>query len=119
MVLGARGIDSLRLSHGFRIKMCTEITMDDLITIHHEMGHIQYYLQYKNQPSLFQSGANPGVCLCVCLCVCGRGGSKYVCVCVSGEGMCVCMCVCAHVSVCACTRARACVCVRILRVTLV
>ncbi|KAK7092762.1 uncharacterized protein [Littorina saxatilis] len=44
----------------FRIKMCTDITMDDLVTIHHEMGHIQYYLQYKNQPNLFQSGANPG-----------------------------------------------------------
>nr|KAG5696164.1 hypothetical protein BaRGS_026523 [Batillaria attramentaria] len=44
----------------FRIKMCTDITMEDLITIHHEMGHIQYYLQYKDQPIVFQSGANPG-----------------------------------------------------------
>ncbi|KAL8561905.1 hypothetical protein ACOMHN_046695 [Nucella lapillus] len=44
----------------FRIKMCTDITMEDLIVIHHEMGHIQYYLQYKHQPSLFKSGANPG-----------------------------------------------------------
>ncbi|XP_025083196.1 angiotensin-converting enzyme-like isoform X2 [Pomacea canaliculata] len=44
----------------FRIKMCTDITMEDLITIHHEMGHIQYYLQYKDQPYLFQSGANSG-----------------------------------------------------------
>ena len=45
----------------FRIKMCTDITMEDLITIHHEMGHIQYYLQYKNLPVLFRSGANPGM----------------------------------------------------------
>lgn len=26
----------------YRIKQCTEITMDDLITAHHELGHIQY-----------------------------------------------------------------------------
>ena len=44
----------------FRIKMCTDITMEDLITIHHEMGHIQYYLQYKNLPLVFRTGANPG-----------------------------------------------------------
>lgn len=24
------------------------------------MGHIQYYLQYKNQPVVFRDGANPG-----------------------------------------------------------
>lgn len=28
----------------FRIKMCTKINMEDFITIHHEMGHIMYYL---------------------------------------------------------------------------
>ncbi|PIK62066.1 putative angiotensin-converting enzyme [Apostichopus japonicus] len=42
----------------FRIKMCTDVTMDDLLTIHHEMGHIQYYLQYVDQPISFRSGAN-------------------------------------------------------------
>lgn len=44
----------------FRIKMCTDITMEDLITVHHEMGHIQYYLQYKDKPVIYRSGANPG-----------------------------------------------------------
>ncbi len=34
--------------------------MEDFITIHHEMGHIQYFLQYKNQPVVFRDGANPG-----------------------------------------------------------
>lgn len=34
--------------------------MDDLLTAHHEMGHIQYFLQYKNQPIAFKEGANPG-----------------------------------------------------------
>ena len=40
--------------------MCTDITMDDLVTIHHEMGHIQYYLQYQNQPYVYREGGNPG-----------------------------------------------------------
>ncbi|XP_055997291.1 uncharacterized protein LOC130047084 isoform X2 [Ostrea edulis] len=44
----------------FRIKMCTEISMEDLITIHHEMGHVEYFLQYKEQPTSFREGANPG-----------------------------------------------------------
>uniref|UniRef100_A0A673VXS9 Angiotensin-converting enzyme n=1 Tax=Salmo trutta TaxID=8032 RepID=A0A673VXS9_SALTR len=43
-----------------RIKQCTVITMDDLITVHHEMGHVQYFLQYKDQPISFRDGANPG-----------------------------------------------------------
>nr|XP_015217378.1 PREDICTED: angiotensin-converting enzyme isoform X1 [Lepisosteus oculatus] len=44
----------------FRIKQCTVVTMDDLITVHHEMGHVQYFLQYKDQPVPFRDGANPG-----------------------------------------------------------
>lgn len=44
----------------FRIKQCTRINMEDLLTAHHEMGHIEYYLQYKNQPTVFKEGANPG-----------------------------------------------------------
>lgn len=44
----------------FRIKMCTDINMEDLITIHHEMGHIEYFLQYKEQPLVYRDGANPG-----------------------------------------------------------
>jgi angiotensin-converting enzyme len=43
-----------------RIKQCTDINKKDLITIHHEMGHIQYYLQYAHQPWVFKEGANPG-----------------------------------------------------------
>ncbi|XP_043911144.1 angiotensin-converting enzyme [Protopterus annectens] len=44
----------------FRIKQCTVVTMDDLITVHHEMGHVQYFLQYKDQHISFRDGANPG-----------------------------------------------------------
>lgn len=43
-----------------RIKQCTVVNMDDLITVHHEMGHVQYFLQYKDQPVPFRDGANPG-----------------------------------------------------------
>jgi len=44
----------------YGIKMCAETSMSDLITIHHEMGHIEYYLQYAHQPLVFRQGANPG-----------------------------------------------------------
>ncbi|XKL65405.1 hypothetical protein PGB90_008825 [Kerria lacca] len=43
----------------YRIKQCTEITMDDLFTTHHEMAHIQYYLQYSSQHLIFRDGPNP------------------------------------------------------------
>ncbi|XP_054261110.1 angiotensin-converting enzyme-like isoform X2 [Macrosteles quadrilineatus] len=44
----------------FRIKMCTEVNFNDLKTVHHEMGHIEYYQQYKDQKFVFQQGANSG-----------------------------------------------------------
>ncbi|KAK7873704.1 hypothetical protein R5R35_013236 [Gryllus longicercus] len=44
----------------FRIKQCTRVNMRDLFVAHHEMGHIQYDLQYKDQPVLYRGGANPG-----------------------------------------------------------
>ncbi|XP_072179538.1 angiotensin-converting enzyme-like [Diadema setosum] len=42
----------------FRIAMCTLIRMEDFLIAHHEMGHIQYYLQYKDLPIAFRDGAN-------------------------------------------------------------
>ncbi|XP_049729321.1 angiotensin-converting enzyme 2 isoform X1 [Elephas maximus indicus] len=44
----------------FRIKMCTKVTMDDFLTAHHEMGHIQYDMAYAIQPYLLRNGANEG-----------------------------------------------------------
>ncbi|KAF5275953.1 hypothetical protein FQA39_LY00749 [Lamprigera yunnana] len=44
----------------FRIKQCTQVNFEDFITAHHEMGHIQYYLQYKHQPVIYREGANDG-----------------------------------------------------------
>ena len=43
-----------------RIKMCTKVNQEDLITLHHELGHDYYYLHYYKLPVLFQSGANDG-----------------------------------------------------------
>ncbi|CAH1788647.1 unnamed protein product [Owenia fusiformis] len=44
----------------FRIKMCAEVTKGELQTMHHEMGHIEYYMQYAHQPNVYRGGANPG-----------------------------------------------------------
>lgn len=44
----------------FRIKMCTNVNADDLSTIHHELGHIQYFMQYKDLPLPLRNGANVG-----------------------------------------------------------
>ena len=43
-----------------RIKMCIQPTEEDLITIHHELGHIYYYNYYHKLPVLYQNGANDG-----------------------------------------------------------
>ena len=31
-----------------------------MMQVNHEMGHIQYYLQYKNLSYFYRTGANPG-----------------------------------------------------------
>ncbi|WP_229415797.1 M2 family metallopeptidase [Pseudoduganella armeniaca] len=43
-----------------RIKMCITPTAEDFTVIHHELGHIYYFLEYKDQPVLFRQGANDG-----------------------------------------------------------
>ncbi len=47
-------------SDDLRIKMCIKINMEDLITIHHELGHNYYYHYYYKLPVLFQQGAHDG-----------------------------------------------------------
>ncbi|XP_021364008.1 angiotensin-converting enzyme-like [Mizuhopecten yessoensis] len=46
-------------NYDYRIKMCTDITMVDLYTVHHEMGHIYYQMAYENLSMPFRDGANP------------------------------------------------------------
>ncbi len=43
-----------------RIKMCIRPTYEELRTIYHELGHVYYYLWYKDQPFIFQNGAHDG-----------------------------------------------------------
>jgi peptidyl-dipeptidase A len=43
-----------------RVKMCIQITQEDFVTIHHELGHNFYQRAYSSQPPLFQNSANDG-----------------------------------------------------------
>ncbi len=47
-------------NNDLRIKMCIKIDEEDLITIHHELGHNYYYMYYYQLPALYQSGAHDG-----------------------------------------------------------
>ncbi len=48
------------LKEDVRIKMCIEPNEEAFRTIHHELGHIYYYLAYQNLPYLYQASANDG-----------------------------------------------------------
>jgi peptidyl-dipeptidase A len=43
-----------------RIKMCIQVRDVDFVTIHHELGHNFYQRAYKDQPFMFENGANDG-----------------------------------------------------------
>jgi peptidyl-dipeptidase A len=43
-----------------RLKMCIQITGEDFLTIHHELGHNFYQRAYSKQPFLFRDSANDG-----------------------------------------------------------
>ena len=43
-----------------RLKMCIEVSEEDFVTVHHELGHNFYQRAYNKQPFLFQDGANDG-----------------------------------------------------------
>jgi len=43
-----------------RIKLCAEVTGEDFVTIHHELGHNFYQRAYRDQPFLFKGGAHDG-----------------------------------------------------------
>ncbi len=44
----------------FRIKMCTKINIEDFKIAHHELGHVEYFMAYRDQPAIFRQGANSG-----------------------------------------------------------
>jgi len=43
-----------------RLKMCIDITGEDFLTIHHELGHNFYQRAYNHQPPSFRDSANDG-----------------------------------------------------------
>ncbi|MBA3541725.1 MAG: M2 family metallopeptidase [Deltaproteobacteria bacterium] len=47
-------------NNDLRIKMCIKKTQEELVVVHHELGHNYYYNHYYKMPVLFQSGANDG-----------------------------------------------------------
>ena len=56
----APGISADGTTGDFRIKQCTKKTQSNFVTLHHEMGHIEYFQLYAHQPIVFRAGANPG-----------------------------------------------------------
>ena len=43
----------------YRVKICTEINDNYYYTIHHELGHVEYYMSYEHkQPYRYRQGAN-------------------------------------------------------------
>ncbi|CAH2084067.1 unnamed protein product [Euphydryas editha] len=38
----------------YRLLYCSGVSFEDFYVIHHELGHIQYYMAYENQPGLFR-----------------------------------------------------------------
>ena len=43
-----------------RLKMCIEVTGEDFMTVHHELGHNYYQRAYSRQPFLFRDSAHDG-----------------------------------------------------------
>ena len=43
-----------------RLKMCVQVTGEDFLTIHHELGHNFYQRAYDQQPPTFRDSANDG-----------------------------------------------------------
>jgi peptidyl-dipeptidase A len=44
----------------YRVKMCTIVDESYFHTVHHELGHIEYYMAYSHLPFVYQNGANSG-----------------------------------------------------------
>lgn len=40
--------------------MCTKVNMENFLTVHHEMGHTQYQMAYRNLSYHLRDGSNEG-----------------------------------------------------------
>lgn len=43
----------------YRVKMCSEVNMKDLLAAHHSLGVLHYYVQYRHLPHALRQDANP------------------------------------------------------------
>lgn len=50
----------VQYNNDLRLKMCLKVNEEDLVTVHHELGHSYYFMAYYKLPILFQQGANDG-----------------------------------------------------------
>lgn len=50
----------VQLDNDLRLKACLRVNDQDLVTAHHELGHLYYFHAYDKLPVLFQRGANDG-----------------------------------------------------------
>ncbi len=50
----------VQYDNDLRIKMCIKVDEEDLVTLHHELGHDYYFTSYYKLPVLYQQGANDG-----------------------------------------------------------
>ena len=39
---------------------CTDVSEEFLLVTHHEMGHVYYFMEYRDQPVHFRDGPNAG-----------------------------------------------------------
>jgi peptidyl-dipeptidase A len=60
VVCHASAWDMNPASGDVRIKMCMQQTEEELFTVYHELGHVYYYLWYRQLPALFRGGAHDG-----------------------------------------------------------
>ncbi|XP_051170699.1 angiotensin-converting enzyme-like [Leptopilina boulardi] len=49
---------NMYIDNDFRILACLKINIEDFEMIIHEIGHIQYYMAYKDQPTIFRNSPN-------------------------------------------------------------
>lgn len=50
----------ITLDNDVRIKMCIQIDEENMVTVHHELGHIYYFQYYHQLPALYQQAAHDG-----------------------------------------------------------
>lgn len=50
----------ITLDNDVRIKMCIQIDEENLVTVHHELGHIYYFQYYHKLPAIYQQAAHDG-----------------------------------------------------------